>query len=450
VLIMLEMTGKVRDSPRRKGWILLHRILGYLFLLLFAAMVPDLKKILLGGEPIEKELWNTIQGMPVQTFNLYGPTECTVDSSAAIIDAYRYPTIGRPISNVCIHILDRNNQVQPAGVPGELCIAGAGLAKGYLNRPELTEEKFITIDLFGKAKRIYKTGDLARWKSDGTLEYLGRIDHQVKLRGFRIELGEIEAALMRHEAVNGAVVIPKERGGNRRLAAYISKTNGQKKKNGTSLAADLRDFLKKTLPDYMIPASFTALEKIPLTPNGKIDRKALPEPDLVQAGKIISPRSETETLLTGLYSAVLKTEINSVTAHFFELGGHSLLATQLVSRIRDSFEVDMPLRTIFEYPIVTDLADWIDGRQRGEAPPSIEPQPDMVPLIISHAQHRLWFLNNLRSSILTPVIHDHDIINIVRHSTDDFADKLFFIIGWNDNADFFCKKHGLNSRIKAG
>ena len=241
--------------------------------------------------------------------------------------------------------------------PGELCIAGAGLARGYLNRPELTAEKFIAINVFGEQQRVYKTGDLARWLPDGNLEYLGRIDHQVKLRGFRIELGEIEAVLSQHPSISEAVVSLYEDDNNKRLVAYVTEIQGKAKdkaqntkhkktKQNKINAIELANWLKSQLPDYMVPASFTVLDKLPLTPNGKIDRKALPAPQpptgnsANSSDKLIT--TDSEQLLATLWSGVLNLEVNSTKAQFFELGGHSLLATQLVSRIRDSFSIYMP------------------------------------------------------------------------------------------------------------
>ncbi|MCI5151393.1 MAG: hypothetical protein D3916_18770 [Candidatus Electrothrix sp. MAN1_4] len=216
--------------------------------------------------------------------NVYGPTEATI---CAAVFQYaggdcKLP-IGRPISNTRIYILNAGLEPLPLGIPGELCIAGAGLAQGYLNRPELTAEKFVEIDLFGKTERIYRTGDLARWRLDGNLEYLSRMDHQVKLRGFRIELGEIEAALTKHEAVSEAVVVLHEQESNKSLSAYVTLSTGADT-DAAALSTDLRAFLKESLPEYMVPSSFTLLEKLPFTPNGKIDRKALPEPDAAVSG----------------------------------------------------------------------------------------------------------------------------------------------------------------------
>jgi amino acid adenylation domain-containing protein len=334
-------------------------------------------------------------GKNTKVCNSYGVTECTIDSSyyeaklsQQIADVTLSVPIGHPFPNTQIHILNVTHQSQPIGIPGELCIAGAGLAHGYLNRPELTAEKFIEIELFGEKQKIYKTGDLARWLPDGNLEYLGRLDHQVKLRGFRIELGEIEAVLTQHETVKEAVVVLHEREGHQVLAAYITMGYSE-------LSIDFRGWLKGKLPDYMIPTHFMVLDKLPLTPNGKINRKALPEPEVRNTTEAIPPRNETESLLANLWSAVLKIEIKSISADFFDLGGHSLLATQLMSRIRDSFSIDMPLRTLFERPVLSDLAAWLDQQQRGITLPPIEPQVTNEPLVLSYAQQRLWFLAQL-------------------------------------------------------
>ncbi|MCP4700363.1 MAG: amino acid adenylation domain-containing protein, partial [Gammaproteobacteria bacterium] len=374
---------------------------------LLKAMLDDgslkstgLRCLFCGGEPLAIDIKQNFykQQDAAALYNLYGPTEATIDATwyycAPDIETI---SIGHPIANTQIHILDACCQPLPIGIPGELCIAGAGLARVYLNRPGLTAEKFIEIELFGKLQRICKTGDLARRLPDGCLEYLGRIDHQVKLRGFRIELGEIEAVLSLHETVKEAVVNLHEREGNPSLAAYVTTaaSDEQPAAGDSSLAADLRDYLKNRLPDYMIPVSFTVLDKLPLTPNGKIDRKALPEPEAVSSTEQVVPRTETEALLATLWSAVLKTEVTSSAAGFFDLGGHSLLATQLASRIRDGFGVDMPLRILFEHPILGDLAAWLDQQQCSDTLPPIMAQPQDTPLVLSHAQQRLWFLAQL-------------------------------------------------------
>ena len=306
--------------------------------------------------------------------NGYGPTENTTFTACCSLNEVHLPEtvpIGKPIANTRIYLLDTTHQLVPPGVVAELCIAGAGLARGYLHRPELTAEKFIEVELFGKTERIYKTGDLARWLPDGNLEFLGRIDHQVKLRGFRIELGEIEAVLSQHEGVKEAVVSLYEADGNKRLVAYLVLSgqwlvNRNKdallETDASSLStihyplatihSQLSTFLKSKLPDYMVPAHFVVLDSLPLTPNGKIDRKALPVPDKAGCPQAvyIAPRDPFETLLTDIWQALLQVQRVSVHDNFFELGGHSLLLAQLAARIRVTFHVDVSLRTLFQSP----------------------------------------------------------------------------------------------------
>jgi acyl-coenzyme A synthetase/AMP-(fatty) acid ligase len=267
--------------------------------------VPTSVRIVnLAGEALQGALVRQLYALPhvEAVYNLYGPSEDTTYSSYVQLDRTESgePNIGRPLPNTRIHILDASQQILPPGIPGELCIAGAGLARGYLNRPELTAEKFITAQVLGRTERLYRTGDLARWLPDGNLEYLGRIDHQIKLRGFRIELGEIEAVLSSHEAVSAAAVVLHERAEAKSLAAYVVVRGGL----ASDLdAAELKSWAKSRLPEYMVPASVTVLGALPLTPNGKIDRRALPEPDLiVSAGRaLVTP---TEQLLGGIWSGV--------------------------------------------------------------------------------------------------------------------------------------------------
>ncbi|MCI5222600.1 MAG: amino acid adenylation domain-containing protein, partial [Candidatus Electrothrix sp. AR4] len=359
----------------------------------------SVRLVIMGGEASSKKEISIFQNhfaVDCLFANLYGQSESSLNS----VQLFDHTTpirdrlsLGHTVADTKLGLLSTNDGKSTC-LYGEIIVYSKHVALGYWRQDA------ISFGLTSSDKPFYRTGDLARRLPDGTLEYLGRIDHQVKLRGFRIELGEIETALTQHEMVSGAVVVPHEREGNKSLAAYITETSTLKKEDDL-LSANLRGFLKETLPDYMIPASFTVLERLPLTPNGKIDRKALPEPNLQESGKITAPRTETEMMLAALWSAVLQFEVASVTAHFFELGGHSLLATQLASRIRDSFEVDLPLRSIFEYPVLADLAEWIDGQRRGEAPPTIEARSDEAPLIMSHTQHRLWFLNRLEEKSTT-------------------------------------------------
>ncbi len=298
-------------------------------------------------------------------YNAYGPTEATVCASMVqgATDA-DIVTIGRPIANTRIHILNQQHQSVPIGIPGELCIAGAGLARGYLNRPELTAEKFIEVELFGQTERLYKTGDLARWLPDGNLEYLGRIDHQVKLRGFRIELGEIEAVLCQQDVVSEAVVVVHERDGNQSLEAYLTAAD-----EDVPDTTKLRDALKARLPDYMVPNSFTMLDQMPLTPNSKINRKALPEPDQIQnSGTSVPPRDLIECQLLAIWQQVLGTDQIGIQDYFFAVGGHSLLAMRLVSLIRQQFNLQLPVAVLFQQGTVAALAELIRQAESASLP----------------------------------------------------------------------------------
>ncbi|EPR11938.1 hybrid non-ribosomal peptide synthetase/type I polyketide synthase [Ruminiclostridium papyrosolvens] len=322
--------------------------------------------------------------------NLYGPTEATVDVSyfdcSSNKKLERIP-IGKPIDNIQLYIVDAYNNLLPVGVPGELCIAGDGLARGYLNRPELTKEKFVP-NPFIPGERMYRTGDLARWLPDGNIEYLGRMDHQVKIRGFRIELGEIETQLLKHRQIREAVVIPKDDsdGGKYLCAYYVSDSE-------LSLE-ELRGHLSGELPDYMVPPYFIHLDDIPLSHNGKIDRKALPEPDgNISTGiPYIAPTNGIEEELVTIWQEVLEVERVGINDNFFELGGHSLKATLLVSKIHKEFNVEMPLREIFNLPTVKGLAAYIKSTDESIYS-SIIPAGEKEYYPVSAAQKRLYILN---------------------------------------------------------
>jgi amino acid adenylation domain-containing protein len=324
-----------------------------------------LKYLLLGGERLGKELVaKSFAAIPaLEIWNLYGPTETTANASNGKVASSGKVTIGKPITNAEIYLLDPQLQPVPVGITGEVYIGGIGLARGYLNRPELTAEKFIASPVSSKTgARLYRTGDLARYLSDGNIEYLGRIDHQVKIRGLRIELGEIEAALNQHLSVRENVVLAREDIlGDKQLVAYIVSDQQ------AILSLDnLRSFLRQKLPEYMVPTAFVFLNALPLMPNGKVDRGSLPPPSQSSAHSeqsYVAPRTPEEEKLAKIWAQVLKLESVGVRDSFFDLGGHSLLATQIMSRIRDSFQVEVALRTLFEKPTVEELTVAITEKQ---------------------------------------------------------------------------------------
>jgi amino acid adenylation domain-containing protein len=345
--------------------------------------------------------------------NLYGPTEAAVDVTYwPCAPGATVVPIGRPVANTAIRLLDAELRPVPVGVAGELLIGGVQLARGYLGRPDLTAERFVPDPTAGAVgERLYRTGDLARHLPGGEVEYLGRIDHQVKIRGLRIELGEIEAALLSHPAVAEAVVLVREERGDRRLVAYlVGKEGGAPQAPHAPHSpdtAELRAFLAAQLPEHMVPAAFVLLDALPLTPNGKVDRGALgriaPELPGGAAGEAdAAPRGPLEEILAEIWSDLLAVERPGRDASFFELGGHSLLATQLVSRLRQALDLELPLRRIFEAPTIARLAALIQGlagEQAGAAgsaaPPPLVRVERTGDLPLSFAQERLWFLDQL-------------------------------------------------------
>jgi amino acid adenylation domain-containing protein len=325
--------------------------------------LPALETISVGAEACSAEL--VARWAPGRRFfNAYGPTEATIVATVVeCTDGDRKPPIGRPIANTQVYILDHHMQPLPIGVPGELHIGGAGLARGYLNSPELTKEKFIPNPFSDESgARLYKTGDLARWLPDGNIEFLGRLDHQVKVRGFRIELGEIEGALRGYPAVQEDVVLAREdKPGDRRLVAYVVPD-----RESSLTVSKLRRFLWKKLPGYMVPSAFVFLDALPLTPNGKVDRRALPAPDATRPDLeevFVAPRTPIEELVTGVWAEALELEQVGIHDNFFDLGGHSLLATSVVSQLRDLFRVELPLRSLFEAPTVAEVSQVIVTRE---------------------------------------------------------------------------------------
>jgi surfactin family lipopeptide synthetase A len=319
---------------------------------------PELK-ILCGGEAWPADLGDELSPRCKSLWNMYGPTETTIWSSVARVEAGKPVVIGYPIANTTFYILDASRELVPVGVPGELYIGGEGVAEGYLNRPDLTNERFVS-DPFGRkpGATLYRTGDVVRRLSDGRIEFLHRIDQQVKIRGFRIELEEVEAALKQHPAVAQCVALVREDlPGGKRLVAYTVPFDPHVVPHG----AELRNFLKQKLPDYMIPSAFVPLEELPLTPNGKIDRNALPVPGMSltersPARQILPPRTPLEFELVRIWEQILGVKIASVRDSFFELGGHSLLAVQMFAQIEKVFKVRLPLATLYEAPAIEDIA----------------------------------------------------------------------------------------------
>ena len=363
------------------------------------SLAKSLRHVICSGEALPGALQSRFYGrLGAKLHNLYGPTEAAVDvthwtclpehGSAAV-------PIGRPVANTQIYILDGRLEPVPIGVAGELHIGGVQVARGYVNRPELTAEKFIR-DPFSAQEhaRLYKTGDLARFRADGAIEYLGRLDHQIKLRGFRIELGEIETVLLTHPQVREAVVLAREdTPGDKRLVAYVVWAEG-----GAASSSELREHLKQRLPEYMVPAAFVELEALPLTPNGKVDRKRLPAPErsLSDAERYVAPRSQLERKLAEIFADVLRVERVGIHDNFFALGGHSLLATRLVSAVRSTLDVDLPLRTVFQRPTVAELAQELTHLdQRARIPPLTKSERRNGRSSLSYAQQRLWVLDQL-------------------------------------------------------
>jgi amino acid adenylation domain-containing protein len=324
------------------------------------AIPPGLARINLAGEVVPRALVESLYGTGArEVCNLYGPSETTTYSTMALVASGEsdVPGIGRPIFNTRAYVLDPEMNPLPIGVPGELYLGGAGVARGYLGRPALTAERFVP-DPFGSAGvarggRLYRTGDRARWRADGTLEFLGRLDHQLKVRGFRIEPGEIETTLVRHPGVRKVVVIGREQTpGDVRLVAYVVPDTPPPS------SEDLQAFLQQRLPGYLVPDAIVMLDALPLTPNGKLDRGALPAPDDERPtrGGYLPPRTPVEELLAGIWATVLQLERVGIGDNFFAIGGHSLLATQVVSRIRAAMGVELPLRALFEDPTIGGLA----------------------------------------------------------------------------------------------
>ncbi|HVR09591.1 MAG TPA: amino acid adenylation domain-containing protein, partial [Thermoanaerobaculia bacterium] len=358
----------------------------------------SLRLVVCSGEALPGELVNRFFArFDCSLHNLYGPTEAAVDVTAERCDPDRpaaAPPLGRPIWNLRLYVLDGEGRALPIGLPGELHIAGTGLARGYLARPDLSAERFVPDPFSGEpGARLYRTGDRARHLPDGRLEFLGRLDAQLKVRGFRVEPGEIEAALRRHPAVLDAVVVADARPGSGRLVAYVVPAPP-----AAPAADEIRSRLRAVLPDYMVPALFVFLPTLPQTASGKIDRRALPPVEAGPAGEAIPPRTLEQELLLAIWSEVLGATGIGIGDSFVELGGHSLSAIQALSRVRDTFRVELSLRDLFDAPTVERFAEVVAQARRGETPdqpPPLQPGPRPPKVPLSFAQQRLWILDRL-------------------------------------------------------
>ncbi|HEU4454542.1 MAG TPA: amino acid adenylation domain-containing protein, partial [Longimicrobium sp.] len=385
------------------------------------AHLPDLREIITAGEALRstpqlRAFYAANPGLRLD--NHYGPSETHVISAHLLAespDAWPLlPPIGAPVDNVRLYVLDGRMNPAPVGVPGELYAGGANLARGYLARPALTAEKFVP-DPFSAAPgaRLYRTGDRAKWRTDGELEYIGRTDFQVKLRGFRVEPGEVEAVLGTHPSVREAAAAVRGEGAGKRLVAYVVPVEGS-----TVATAELKAHVAAHLPEYMVPSAWVTLERMPLTPSGKVDRRSLPEPDPSSAdAERVAPRTQAEEVVAGIWERVLGVR-PGVHDDFFSLGGHSLRATQVVSRIREAFGIDLPLRALFESPTVEGLAARASAARGGEhhrAPPLVPVAREGRTIPLSFAQQRFWFVEQLGAA---PAAYNIPLVMELRGALD--------------------------------
>jgi amino acid adenylation domain-containing protein len=355
------------------------------------APLASLRCIDVGGEPTDLARvrpWFSSPRCQCRWLHVYGPTECSDLStgygalSGAELCALEKLPIGQPLPNVRIYVVNEQQEVQPIGVPGEVCITGSGLARGYLHRPDLTAARF-GVSPYGDGERMYRTGDIGRWRADGTLELLGRMDQQVKIRGIRIELEEIEAVLGGYAGLQRGVVVAREDvPGDKRLVAYLVAQPGVELRS-----SQVRQFLQQQVPEYMVPSAFVVLDQLPLLPNGKVNRRALPAPDLTRADlddAFVAPETPLQQALAIIWTEVLGLDQVGIYDSFFALGGHSLLATQVVAQVRDILQVDLPLQTVFEAPTIAGLADAMlqDPNKRGR----IEAIAEMVVSVFQLSQ----------------------------------------------------------------
>jgi amino acid adenylation domain-containing protein len=359
-------------------------------------LLANLREVLFGGQAVDAESVRRIlrYGKPLRLLHMYGPTEttawCTYETVNQVVEEARTVSVGRPTANQRMYILDSHLQPTVLGVGGEGYAAGAGLARGYLNRPGLTAERFVPDPFAMEAgERMYRTGDRMRWGAEGSLEFLGRFDEQVKIRGFRIEPGEVESVLGSAAGVREVrVMVREDAPGEKRLVAYVV---------GDAEAEQLRLHVKRSLPDYMVPAAFVSLERLPLTPNGKLDRKALPVPEVGggEAG-YIAPRTPVEEVLAKIWAEVLGVERVGVNDNFFALGGHSLTVMRLATRIRFAFGIEFPIRSAFSNPTIQAMAEEIEYITQNEIIAMPEEQAERL------AMNSRWAANNVSTLVELP------------------------------------------------
>jgi acyl-coenzyme A synthetase/AMP-(fatty) acid ligase/acyl carrier protein len=356
---MLQDISKFQITHLFMPYIVLKTLAEYL--LQFPDHAISVQEVIVAGEQLKMtdDIQSVINANNIRIINQYGPTEAHVVSSYTVdmrSNSSLLPPIGKPIDNTRLYIVDKRNQLVPVGVPGELLIGGVQVARGYLNQPELTAEKFVHDFVGMREPRLYRTGDLARWLPDGNIEYLGRIDEQVKIRGFRIELGEIETVLQASEMVRQAVVLAVEDGsGNKRLVSYIVP-------EGQFDREKLVAYVKTKLPEFMIPALWIEMGELPVTRNGKIDKRALPDPGTGQlvSNEYVAPCSDTEHALVGMWQELLGVERVGVLDNFFELGGHSLMVIKMVSNIKKKFLLSIPISALFQFTTIKELSNYLE------------------------------------------------------------------------------------------
>ncbi|MET0398422.1 MAG: amino acid adenylation domain-containing protein, partial [Longimicrobiaceae bacterium] len=456
-VVLAEDALALASLPAREEVTLLNTVPSAAAALVRAGAVPaSVRVVCLAGEALKRGLADELYALPrvEAVYNLYGPSEDTTYSTWARVPRAegRDPAIGRAVAGTRAYVLDGRMEPAPVGLPGELYLGGAGLARGYLGRPDATAAAFVP-DPFGRAAggRLYRTGDCARWLASGELEFLGRLDHQVKVRGFRVEPGEIESALLAHPAVRECVVVARQEvAGGASLVAYVVVGDAADAPD----AAELRRHLRATLPEHMVPAHFVALAALPLTPNGKLDRGALPAPEAgSSAAEHVPPRGATEAAVAAAWSELLRADAVGARDNFFELGGHSLLATQVVARLRDRLGVELPLRAVFEAPTVAELAARVDALRggAGEGARARIPAlagPRRFPL--SFSQERLWFLHRMDPA--SPVYNIPVVLRLSGRLDAGSLERALSAVVWRHETlrTFFAEADGVAVQVVQG